>query len=120
MFDLLSFYNTMAVLAPEIKGQWEVYALPGVRQPDGSIRRSGDATGVASILLKLSLIHILRVKTIFQRHRIIADLLRPERKTQPGAAGNLQRLFRFVIHGISVKLEAGGRVPLFTLSLIHI
>lgn len=52
VFDLLSFYNTMAVLAPEIKGQWEVYALPGVRQPDGSIRRSGDATGVASILLK--------------------------------------------------------------------
>lgn len=45
VFDLLSFYNTMAVLAPEIKGQWEVYALPGVRQPDGSIRRSGDATG---------------------------------------------------------------------------
>lgn len=52
VFDLLSFYNTMAVLAPEIKGKWEVLQLPGVRQADGRIHRSGDATGVASILLK--------------------------------------------------------------------
>lgn len=52
VFDLLSFYNTMAVLAPEIKGKWEVLPLPGVRRADGSIHRSGDAAGVASILLK--------------------------------------------------------------------
>ena len=52
VFDLLSFYNTMSVLAPEIKGQWEIYELPGTRLANGGIAGGGDASGVAAILFK--------------------------------------------------------------------
>lgn len=52
VIDLLSFANTIAVLAPEIQGQWDVYELPGMRMDDGTIRKGGDATGIASVLFK--------------------------------------------------------------------
>jgi len=48
------FANVLTVSAPELRGLWSFAPVPGVTQPDGSIRRdvSGDVTG--AVILKSS------------------------------------------------------------------
>ena len=45
-------YNQFAVAAPEIKGLWSIHPIPGIRQEDGSIKRTESATGTASVLME--------------------------------------------------------------------
>ncbi|MDD5900782.1 MAG: extracellular solute-binding protein, partial [Lachnospiraceae bacterium] len=45
-------YNTLAVLAPEIRGLWEFSLIPGTEQEDGTIDRSCSSWGYSSMLLK--------------------------------------------------------------------
>lgn len=33
-------YNTLSVFAPELRGQWGIAPIPGLRQPDGTINRT--------------------------------------------------------------------------------
>ena len=33
-------YNTLTIFAPELRGQWGMAPIPGVRQPDGTINRT--------------------------------------------------------------------------------
>lgn len=44
VFNNLSFYNSLAVGAPEIRGMWEMYLIPGTRTADGTVRRDMSAT----------------------------------------------------------------------------
>ncbi len=39
VFNNLSFYNQLAVGAPEIRGMWEMYLIPGTEDENGAIRR---------------------------------------------------------------------------------
>lgn len=48
----ISYFNTLSVFAPEIKGTWEFALVPGTLQPDGTLDRSVDFWGNASIMLK--------------------------------------------------------------------
>ena len=45
-------FNTFSVFAPEIRGMWEFALVPGIEKPDGTIDRSVDFWGNASIMLK--------------------------------------------------------------------
>lgn len=45
-------YNTIAVLAPEIRGLWDFVLIPGTEQEDGSIDRSVNSWGYANMILK--------------------------------------------------------------------
>ncbi|MDD6034878.1 MAG: extracellular solute-binding protein [Lachnospiraceae bacterium] len=45
-------YNTLAVLAPEIRGLWEFNLIPGTMQEDGTIDRSCSSWGYCTMLLK--------------------------------------------------------------------
>ena len=45
-----TFYNTLSVAAPEIKGLWGVAPIPGTVQADGSINRSAGSTGTNVIM----------------------------------------------------------------------
>ena len=45
-------YNTLAVLAPEIRGLWEFNLIPGTLQEDGTIDRSCSSWGYCTMLLK--------------------------------------------------------------------
>ncbi len=45
-------YNTLAVLAPEIRGLWEFSLIPGTEQADGTIDRSCSSWGYSSMILK--------------------------------------------------------------------
>ncbi len=45
-------YNTLAVLAPEIRGLWEFSLIPGTEQEDGTIDRSASSWGQSSMILK--------------------------------------------------------------------
>lgn len=45
-------YNTLAVLAPEIRGLWEFSLIPGTEQEDGTIDRSVSSWGYSSMILK--------------------------------------------------------------------
>ncbi|MDQ8734551.1 extracellular solute-binding protein [Paenibacillus sp. LHD-38] len=47
-----TFYNYLTVSAPEIKGLWEFVPVPGMVQPDGTIRRDVASSGTAAIMLK--------------------------------------------------------------------
>jgi ABC-type sugar transport system, periplasmic component len=47
-----TFYNYLTVSAPEIKGLWEFIPVPGLEQPDGTIRRDVASSGTAVIMLK--------------------------------------------------------------------
>ena len=40
----LSFYNQLIVGAPEIRGMWEMYLLPGTKQSDGTVAHNNPAT----------------------------------------------------------------------------
>jgi len=46
-----SFYNMLAVAAPEIRNLWEMAPVPGVRMDNGKINRTVCAAGAASIIL---------------------------------------------------------------------
>ncbi len=45
-----TFYNTLSVAAPEIKGLWGIAPIPGTVQEDGSIDRSAGSTGTNVIM----------------------------------------------------------------------
>ena len=47
-----SFYNTFALLAPELGGKWAMYEVPGTVREDGSVNRAVAASGLASVILK--------------------------------------------------------------------
>lgn len=47
-------YNLLATAAPEIRNEWGMAPIPGVRKPNGEIDRSTGASGTASIILKKS------------------------------------------------------------------
>ena len=47
-----SFFNTLSVLAPEIRGSWEMYEVPGTVREDGSVDNSVDASGASTIMFK--------------------------------------------------------------------
>jgi ABC-type glycerol-3-phosphate transport system substrate-binding protein len=47
----LSMYGILAAAAPEIRGQWEMTLMPGTPQEDGSIDRSGGASGTAIVMM---------------------------------------------------------------------
>lgn len=47
-----TFYNYLTVSAPEIKGLWEFVPVPGLKQPDGTIRRDVASSGTSTIMLK--------------------------------------------------------------------
>lgn len=47
-----STFNTLSVFAPEIKGLWNFGLVPGVEQEDGSINRSVQSWGTASMMLR--------------------------------------------------------------------
>jgi ABC-type glycerol-3-phosphate transport system substrate-binding protein len=45
-------YNQFTIAAPEIKGLWSIYPIPGTLQSDGSINRTESSSGTASVLMK--------------------------------------------------------------------
>lgn len=47
----LSMYGILSAAAPEIRGQWEMTLMPGTLQEDGSIDRSGGASGTAIVMM---------------------------------------------------------------------
>jgi ABC-type glycerol-3-phosphate transport system substrate-binding protein len=47
----LSMYGILSAAAPEIRGQWEMTLMPGTLQADGSIDRSGGASGTAIVMM---------------------------------------------------------------------
>lgn len=46
-----SFYNMLAVAAPEIKNMWDMVPIPGIENDDGTINRTTSASGSSSIIL---------------------------------------------------------------------
>ncbi|MBQ8732523.1 MAG: extracellular solute-binding protein [Oscillospiraceae bacterium] len=46
-----TLYNTLAVFAPEIKGLWKFYSVPGTKQEDGSVDHTSVASGMSVILM---------------------------------------------------------------------
>lgn len=44
-------YNQFVVAAPEIKGLWSIFPIPGTAGPEKTINRTESATGTASILM---------------------------------------------------------------------
>jgi len=46
-----TLYNTLAVFAPEIKGLWKFYSVPGTLKEDGSVDHSSVASGTSVILM---------------------------------------------------------------------
>ncbi len=47
-----NFYNELSVGAPEIKGLWEMTALPGTVREDGTVSHAQVSTGTACIMLE--------------------------------------------------------------------
>lgn len=47
-----SMYNQLSVFAPELEGIWELTAVPGIRQEDGTINRSVPASITACVMMK--------------------------------------------------------------------
>lgn len=50
--DLYSFYNTMSVFAPEIKGLWTFTTIPGTVREDGTIDNHAIASFTGTVMLK--------------------------------------------------------------------
>ncbi len=46
-----TFYNTLAVSAPDIEGLWNFTVVPGTTQEDGTVDHSTGCTGLASIIM---------------------------------------------------------------------
>lgn len=51
LISAFSFYNTFSLLAPELNGKWAMYEIPGTLREDGTIDRSTDAAGTASVIV---------------------------------------------------------------------
>ena len=49
-----SFYNNLSVAAPEIRGDWSMYPLPGVVDEDGNINHSSVGSVTGAVMLKSS------------------------------------------------------------------
>ncbi|WP_235560972.1 extracellular solute-binding protein [Bacillus sp. FJAT-28004] len=47
-----TFYNTLSVSAPEIRGLWDFAPVPGMRQEDGTVSREVASGGTAVLMLK--------------------------------------------------------------------
>lgn len=47
-----STFNTLSVFAPEIKGLWNFGLVPGVKREDGTLNRSVQSWGTASMMLR--------------------------------------------------------------------
>jgi len=45
-------YNQFTIAAPEIKGLWSIYPIPGTVGEDGSINRTESSGGTASVIMK--------------------------------------------------------------------
>lgn len=45
-------YNQLSLFAPEIRGDWQMYQIPGTKQADGSINRSETAGGSAAAMFR--------------------------------------------------------------------
>ncbi len=45
-----TFYNTLAVTAPEIKGAWNFTLVPGTEQADGTINHASNSSGSGAII----------------------------------------------------------------------
>lgn len=50
----LSFYNEIAIAAPEIDGLWDIAQIPGTRKPDGSIDRTAVSSASGAMILASS------------------------------------------------------------------
>lgn len=50
VFNNFNFYNTLVVGAPEIRGMWEMYQVPGRVDEDGTIRRDVAATLTSCVM----------------------------------------------------------------------
>ena len=48
----LSYYNTLAVSAPEIRGLWSIARVPGTRQQDGSVRHDAPCVTSECMIIK--------------------------------------------------------------------
>lgn len=48
----LAQYNQLSVFAPEIKGLWKIYPVPGTKKEDGSVDHSAASTGTACVIMK--------------------------------------------------------------------
>lgn len=48
----LGYYNTLAVSAPEIRGNWTIARVPGTRQEDGSVRHDVPCVTSAAMIVK--------------------------------------------------------------------
>ena len=48
----LGYYNTLAVSAPEIRGNWTIARVPGTRQDDGSVRHDVPCVTSAAMIVK--------------------------------------------------------------------
>lgn len=49
-----SYYNSLVVFAPDIRGDWDFAPIPGTKKPNGEIDRSIGGSGLGTILLKNS------------------------------------------------------------------
>ena len=47
-----SMYNTLAVLAPEIRGLWDMTLVPGITQVDGTVNHTVTSSGLSSIMME--------------------------------------------------------------------
>lgn len=47
-----TMYGVLEAAAPEIRGQWAMTLMPGVKQADGTINRAGGATGSAVVMFR--------------------------------------------------------------------
>ena len=45
-----TFYNTLAVTAPEIKGAWNFTLIPGTERPDGTISHASNSGGSGAVI----------------------------------------------------------------------
>ncbi len=50
-FSTLAFYNKLYVAAPELRGLWQMYPMPGIRQSDGTVNRTVSSTGTGIIMM---------------------------------------------------------------------
>lgn len=52
LIDLYTFYNNLNVGAPEIKGLWSMYPIPGTVQEDGTINRTQVCDGNVCVMIR--------------------------------------------------------------------
>lgn len=48
---MYTFFNQLVMAAPEIRNEWSMVRIPGIRQADGSINRAECASGTGAVLL---------------------------------------------------------------------